>query len=112
MVTDLHDAECDKRQQKSIQRLEDATVFSSKMNSWKIHKKSGTKNLDLMPQISDIIEPSSSCQFQLTAPENITTLSSTYLRNTIVSTANSFLDESHKTLSLMTELIWSHSPNI
>ena len=38
MVTVLHDAERDKRQRKTFQRLEDPPVFSSESNSWEFQK--------------------------------------------------------------------------
>ena len=50
-------------------------------------------------------------QYKETEPENIFTLSSTYLHNTKVSTAKSTLDNNHITSSFMTKLS-DPTPNI
>ena len=62
-----------------------------------------------MPQISEINEPTSSFLFdknqsKIIEPENSITLPSTYLHNTKVSTANTSLDNNHKTSTFVTQL--------
>ena len=62
-----------------------------------------------MPQIYELCEPSNSllidkCQFNLTEPENLITLPSIYLYNTIVPTAISSLDNDQITSSITTQL--------
>ena len=63
-----------------------------------------------MPQISEIIETSSSflngqSQFEVSEHENIFTHPSNSFHNTKVSTANFSLDNNHITSSFMTQLI-------
>ena len=101
LVTDLHDAERYKRQREIFQRLEDTPVYSSQSNSWKTHKKFVVENPDFKPQISEVIQPSSACQFQVTELDNIITLPSTYLQNTKVSTASASQDNTHTTSSFL-----------
>ena len=48
MVTDLLDAEFDKRQRNPLQHLDDPLEYSSKIGSWKIQKKSVTENPEFM----------------------------------------------------------------
>ena len=92
MVTDKHDAKLDKSQRKTVQRLDDSPECFSKFSSSKIQKTSVTKNPEFTPENSEFIEPSRSIlidksQYEITEPENILTLPSYYLHNTIVSTA-------------------------
>ena len=41
MVTDIHDAERDKQQSNTFQRLDNPPEYSSKISSWKTQKSSG-----------------------------------------------------------------------
>ena len=59
MVTDIHDSEIDKRQQKIIQRLKDPPEYSSKNSSWQIQKNSVTICPEFLPQSLEVDEPSS-----------------------------------------------------
>ena len=86
LVTDLHETECEKRQRKRVQRLDDRPDYTSKNSSWKIPKNSVNKKSEIKPQLSKNIEPSSSltdnkCQLYLTEAENFVTLSCIYLLN-------------------------------
>ena len=60
IVTDFLDAEIDKNQRKTIQRLDEPLQYSSKNSSWKIQKNSVTINPKIKPKVAEIIEPSSS----------------------------------------------------
>ena len=89
MVTDLHNDECEKRQGKSFQHLDDAPEVVFKKINWRVQKDSLNGNPELTPKISKFFKPPSSllfgkCHFLLTRPENIVTLPSTYLQNTKV----------------------------
>ena len=108
-VTDLHDAELDKRQRNKLQRLDDPPEYSSKNSSWNVQMSSVRTNRDFKSRISPSDEPSSSflfdkSQFRLTEPENIITLPSTYLHNTEVSTAYSSLNINQITSSFVKQL--------
>ena len=96
LVTELQDAELDKRQRKIFQLLDDPPEYPSKNCSWKFENKSVTKNPDIMLQFLEVFEPSSSflidqSQFKITELEKFITLPSTFLHNTKVSPANSSL---------------------
>ena len=52
MVNFLHDAELDKRQRKTFQRLDDTPDFSSKSSSWEIKNITVTRNPESMLQFS------------------------------------------------------------
>ena len=105
-VTDLKDAELDKRHGKTIQILDDPPEYISKKSSRKIQKKSVIKYPEFMPPNFEIIDPSSTLlfdksQYKITEPQNIITLPSTCLHNTKLSTANTCLDNKHIRLSFM-----------
>ena len=110
-VTDLKDAELDKRHGKAIQILDDPPEYTSKKSSRKIQKKSVIKYPEFMPPKFEIIDPSSTLlldksQYKVTEPQNIITLPSTCLHNTKLSTAKplwtiSILDYLLCTISLI-----------
>ena len=79
----LNDAEVDKRERKTLQRLDEPPEYSSKNSCWNIRETSVTKNPEFMPEFSEIIEPSHSflidkSQFNVLEPENIVNLPSTF----------------------------------
>ena len=102
MVTDLHDAERDKRQRKIFQLLDDPSQSSSKISRWKNKKNFVNKIPELMPQLSENKKPSSWLIFnrilpKITEHEKFNTLPSNYLHQTKVSTANFSLGNNHIT---------------
>ena len=62
MDADLLDAERDKSQRQTFQRLDDPPEYSSKFSCWEIQKKS-EKNAEFMHQLFGKKEPSSSFLF-------------------------------------------------
>ena len=60
LVKKLHYAELDKRQRKTLQRLDDHSDFFSKKISGKFKKVQKIKNPKFIPQISEKNEPPSS----------------------------------------------------
>ena len=97
MVTDLHDAQREKRRREGFHRLDDPPEYSSKIKSWKTQKGCAIKSPEFMPKVFEPNEPSISildekCHSNLKEPEIGITLPSTYLHNTKVSTANSSRD--------------------
>ena len=89
MLTDIHDAELDKRQRQTFQRLDDISLYSSKNSGWKTQKKFCSQKSSFMPQNFEINEPLiafliDKSQFKINEPHNIVTLPSTSLQNTKV----------------------------
>ena len=111
LVIDLHDAERGKRQRITFQRLDDPPECTSKNSSWKTRMISVKKDQVLMPQSSKCFEPSSSLlsdrnEYKMTEHEIIITLSSIYLHNTKMSTANTSLDFNHIISSLRNQFFY------
>ena len=105
MVTVLHDAERDKRHQKTFQRPEEPPVFSSESNRWEFQKKFLIKNKKFKAHLSGTIEPSNSSKFQVIEPEINIALPSIYLHNTKVSTASLSPDNTHTISSFLNKTI-------
>ena len=57
LVTNIHDAERDKRQRKTFHRLQEPPENSSKTGRCKFQKKRVEKNPEILPQVSGNIEP-------------------------------------------------------
>ena len=79
----LYDAELDKRQWKTLQRLDEPADYSSKISNWKIQKNSVTKTPEFVSQSFEFNEPSSlfsfdKSQLKITEPQNTITLPSNF----------------------------------
>ena len=108
MVTDLHDAKLDKRQRRTLQRLDDPPEYSSDGVAGKISRNQLLKIqnpcLKILKSMNGQLHSFEKTQFKVTEPENIITLPSNYSQNTKVSNANSFPNKNYITSSFLTQL--------